>query len=80
MALAPDRGNDEAVLIDPQDRVLGWQDELERVGPRLNELPAPARQAVLATVAAFLSEDAERWSQAVLELLHRDTRPFADAA
>jgi hypothetical protein len=44
---------------DPTERVLDWQLELRRLADELYCLPPQARIAVLATVAQFVSEDAE---------------------
>lgn len=46
----------------PHDRVLNWEAELQRIAPRLLELPAAARQAVYDVVEHFLREDAGRVS------------------
>jgi hypothetical protein len=43
---------------DLHDRILDWHDELMRIAPKLNEMPAAARQAVYAVVEEFLREDA----------------------
>jgi hypothetical protein len=37
---------------------MDWHDELMRIAPKLNEMPAAARQAVYAVVEEFLREDA----------------------
>ena len=44
---------------DPTERVLDWKLELTRLGDQLGGLPPEARIAVLATVADFVSEDAQ---------------------
>ena len=41
-----------------RDLVLDWQDELVRIAPELPALPEAARDAVLALVARFATEDA----------------------
>ena len=43
---------------DLHDRIMDWHDELMRIAPKLNEMPAAARQAVYAVVEEFLREDA----------------------
>jgi hypothetical protein len=57
--------------LDSVDRVLDWREELLRVAPRLHELPASARQAVLGVVGAFLREDADDLDEALLESVRR---------
>jgi hypothetical protein len=42
---------------DLHDRILDWHDELMRIAPKLDEMPAAARQAVYAVVEEFLRED-----------------------
>ena len=44
---------------DPTERILDWRLELGRLADELYYLPPQARIAVLATVAEFVSEDAE---------------------
>ena len=39
---------------------MDWQDELQRIAPRLQEMPVAAQQAVYAVVEDFLREDAGR--------------------
>jgi len=43
---------------DLYDRIMDWHDELMRIAPKLNEMPAAAREAVYAVVEDFLREDA----------------------
>jgi hypothetical protein len=40
--------------------VLDWHEELLRIAPRLQEMPAAAREAVYAVVEDFLREDSGR--------------------
>ena len=47
--VAPERNN----------RTLDWREELRWLQPKLRELPAEARRAVLEAVAHFRAEDAE---------------------
>ncbi len=44
--------------VDHRDRILDWEDELQRLAPDLPTLPEAARIAVAATVDQFLREDA----------------------
>jgi hypothetical protein len=59
------------VPVERRDRILDWREELRRLEPELPELPAAAREAVLATVRRFLREDAE---------VHAAARPALDDA
>ena len=68
--------DDPVMPLDSGDRVLDWREEMLRVAPRLNELPAAARRAVLETVGAFLREDAEEPNETRLQ----PPRTLADAA
>jgi hypothetical protein len=45
--------------------VLDWQVELQRIEPRLLELPDAARRAIREVVAAFLREDGSADSLAI---------------
>ena len=38
---------------------MDWEEELQRIAPRLLELPEAARQAIFDAVAGFQREDAE---------------------
>lgn len=46
------------MTTDRRDRVLSWEDELERIAPRLFELPVAARLLIYDVVEQFLREDA----------------------
>lgn len=48
----------EDVASEYRDRILDWHDELRRLAPELPSLPQAAREALDATVARFLWEDA----------------------
>ena len=48
----------ESVTPQPQDRILDWRYELQRLEPHLKGLPRAAREALRATVGSFLQEDA----------------------
>lgn len=45
-------------MTEHYDRILDWREELRRLEPELSSLPPAAREAVRATVARFLWEDA----------------------
>jgi hypothetical protein len=72
--------DDPVMPLDSGDRVLDWREEMLRVAPRLNELPAAARRAVLEAVGSFLSEDADELNEALMQSLRQAARLFADAA
>ena len=54
------------MTTDRRDRVLSWEDELERIAPRLFELPVAARLAIYEVVEQFLREDTSEGAPSVV--------------
>lgn len=80
MQRACDLDDDGVMPLDSGDRVLDWREEMLRVAPRLYELPAAARRAVLEAVGSFLSEDADELNEALMQSVRQAARLLADAA
>ena len=59
MSLAVAWSQNAHVADERRDRVLDWQEELQRITPRLSELPVAAQLTVSTVLVDFLREDVE---------------------